>query len=70
MSKSEIAELRERIANEYMAAKQGLSGVAITARHAFITKRMENMELCRQRLNALVGEEESIKLVAETLEKC
>ncbi|MBA2678742.1 MAG: hypothetical protein H0U76_10170 [Ktedonobacteraceae bacterium] len=41
MSVSEVAQLRERIANEYRAAKWGLSGLAYgTAQHQFITARM------------------------------
>ncbi len=45
--KSEVARLREQLATEYQAAKQGLSGLASgTAQHRFITHRMERMSLC------------------------
>ena len=42
MALSELAELRQRIAKENMAAQLGLSGLASgVARHAFIEARME-----------------------------
>jgi hypothetical protein len=69
---SEVAQLRQRIAEEYQAAKWGLSGLACgTAQHIFITARMENMSRCHEQLSILVGsEQEATRLVAETLEQC
>ncbi len=68
MAVSEVARLRERIANEYMAAKWGLSGLAYgTAKHEFITARMERMEEHRQELAEVVGQEQATVLLAETL---
>jgi hypothetical protein len=69
---SEVAKIRQRIAEEYQAAKWGLSGLAYgTAQHQFITARMENIGLYHEQLRALVGsEQEAIRLVAETLEQC
>ena len=67
MAESEVARLRRQIAAEYQAATRGLTGLAITAQHAFITARMENLERCRQQLNVLVGEGESTRLFTETL---
>jgi hypothetical protein len=67
---SEVAQLRERIQLEYEAAQQGLSGMAQgTARHAFITQRLENMALHHQVLQQLVGEYEAIKIFVEVLEE-
>ena len=44
MGVSEVAELRKRIAAEYMSAQWGLTGLAYgTAQHRFITHSMENM---------------------------
>lgn len=44
MSKSEIAQLREQIAAEYKTARLGLEGLRYgTARHDFITARIERM---------------------------
>jgi hypothetical protein len=71
MAESEVARLTKQIADEYQAAQNALTGLALgTARHAFITARMEHIEGCRQKINRLVGEQEGIRLVAETLEKC
>jgi hypothetical protein len=68
MVESEIARIRETIAKEYMAAKWGLTGFAQgTAKHAFISARMERIEEGRKALEAHVGNE-AIALVAETIE--
>jgi hypothetical protein len=66
---SEIARLRQRIAEEYEAAMRGLSGLAYgTAAHEFITKRMEQMGACHETLKQLVGEQEAARMLAQTLE--
>jgi hypothetical protein len=66
---SEIARLRQRIAEEYEAAMRGLSGLAYgTATHEFITKRMEQMGVCHETLKQLVGEQEAARMLAEALE--
>ncbi|HET9918850.1 MAG TPA: hypothetical protein VFQ30_03330 [Ktedonobacteraceae bacterium] len=67
--KSEIARLRERIELEYQAAQRGLTGYACVSQHEFITARMENMSQCHEELKALVGPQEAIRMLAETLEK-
>ena len=68
--KSEIARLRQQIALEYEAATRGLHGLAQgTAQHAFITRRMENMATYHASLQQLIGPEEAIKLLVETLEQ-
>ena len=67
MPESELARLRRRIAEEYQAATRALTDLAVTAPHAFITARMENLERCRQRLHVLVGEQESTRLFHETI---
>jgi hypothetical protein len=68
MSESEIAQIRETIAKEYMAAKWGLTGFAQgTTKHAFISARMERIAEGRKALEAHVGDG-AMALVAETLE--
>jgi hypothetical protein len=53
---SEVARLRQQIADEYEAAQRGYNGPAIgTARHDFITKRMEAIGDHAQTLALLVG---------------
>ncbi len=58
-----MARLRQRIALEYEAAMRGLTGLAITAPHEFITARMERIAECHEELQAL------IQVVAEALEQ-
>jgi hypothetical protein len=68
MAQSEIAQIRETIAREYMAAKWGLTGFAQgTAKHEFISARMGRIEEGRKALEAHVGDK-AIVLVVETLE--
>jgi len=68
MSGSEVARLRQRIQEEYVAAQRALHAPAMVAKHEFITRRMENMQQAHAQLQILVGPDEAIKLVAETLE--
>ena len=66
--KSEVTCLLVQIKQQYEAAQMGLSGLAQgTARHAFISARMESMRRLHKELQHLVGPEQAIQLVAETL---
>ena len=65
---SDVARFREQYELEYQAAKQGLEGLAMVASHQFITKRMENMQQAHATLQTIVGTEEAIRLVVQTLE--
>jgi hypothetical protein len=69
MAESEVARLMQQIAVEYSSAQAGMSGLAIgTSQHAFITKRMENMQQYQEKLITLVGnEQEATKLVVQAL---
>ncbi len=68
MTVSDVAQIKEQIAAEYLAAQWGLSGLAYgTAQHAFITARMENMERNRETLLDIVGDEQTTLLFVETL---
>ena len=68
--KSEVARLKEQIRREYDAAQQALSGLAVgTAQHSFITARMENVHRAHEQLAALVGPEEAIAIIAQTVWK-
>jgi hypothetical protein len=67
--KSEVARLKQQIAIEYLAAKQGFSGLAAgTAQHQFITSRMERMCTCHDKLKKLIGEQEATKLLVDAIE--
>jgi hypothetical protein len=68
-SKSEVARIREQIEQEYRAAERLRSGFAITARHAFITVRMDNIGRCREQLVPLVGEDEATRMMCESCAK-
>ena len=66
---SEVVRIRQKIILEYEAAQCSLSGLVYgTAQHIFITARMENISQYHQELATVVGSEQAIKLVAETLE--
>lgn len=68
MAESEIAQLMQKIEAEYQAAQSGLNGLAITAQHAYITARMENICHYQRQLIPLVGsEQEATRLVNEAL---
>ncbi|HET8840239.1 MAG TPA: hypothetical protein VFN35_02175 [Ktedonobacteraceae bacterium] len=56
-SRSEIACLRQQIETQLIAMKRGLSGFSSgTARHAFISARMERIGVCQEHLTSQLGE--------------
>lgn len=67
-SNSEVAKLREDIRLNYEAAQRAIHDPAMVASHAFITARMEHMQLAHTSLIGLVGAHEAIKIVAQTIE--
>ena len=67
-NKSEVARLRQQIADEYEAAQLGLTGPAIVSRHDFIAARMEGIAQCHAALVKEVGEEEAMVLICEVNE--
>ena len=69
-NQSEVARLLEQIRLSYESAQLALRGPAIVAKHEFITKRMENMEEASAARADIVGSDEAMKLVTETLENC
>lgn len=66
---SEVAQLLQRISEEYEAAERAMTGYAATAKHEFITSRMEQIGICHQQLQGLVGELQATQMVADTLEQ-
>ena len=52
-NKSQIAQIRQRIEEEYMAAQQALYAPAMVAKHDFITARMENMQHAHAELQTI-----------------
>jgi len=65
---SEVTQLLRQIEQEYQASKRGLEGLASgTARHDFIQKRAETIGQCHEHLSELIGPEEAIALIANTI---
>ena len=64
---SEVARILAQIEDEYRSAQSGLTGLAETAKHAFITARMEQIHHLQTHLQTMVGED-AIRLVVEQLE--
>ena len=66
---SEIAHLREQIAREHEAACWASAGLTVgTAKHWFITRRMEHIGAHQQRLSDLIGEQQSMAVVVQVME--
>jgi hypothetical protein len=66
---SEVARLRQQINDEYTAAYCGLYGLTEgSARHEFINKRMQNIQVAYERIAGLVGTDEAIELVVNMIE--
>jgi len=68
MTQSDVARLLKQIEQEYQASKQGLEGFASgTARHDFIQQRAENIGQYHEHLSDLIGPEQAIALIANTI---
>jgi hypothetical protein len=68
MYMSEVAYIKQKIRAEYEAAQRGLSGLSSgTARHDFIQAKTENIGKYHEELAALIGPEEAIALIANTI---
>jgi hypothetical protein len=66
--KSELAQILQRIDQEYQAAQYGLEGLASgTSRHDFINKKLENIGKDHCRLIEMVGPDEAIALVVHAI---
>ncbi len=67
-NKSEVARLLQHIDETYQAAKNGLTGLASgTAKHEFITTKMERLGDLHENLVTLVGPDRAISILAETI---
>jgi hypothetical protein len=70
MCPSEIAQLRQRIAEEYEAMQRGLMGLAWgTAKHDFIQARMQRVDQYHNQLAQQVGEQEATLTICELYEQ-
>lgn len=65
-NQSEVARLRQRIADECQASWQALHGLSSgSAKHEFIRARFRHMEECHGSLRELVGEEQATDALCE-----
>ncbi|MGH2478308.1 MAG: hypothetical protein ACRDHW_01430 [Ktedonobacteraceae bacterium] len=53
---SEMRQLLQRIEDEHLACRRGLTGLASVARHDFIQAKQERIDQCHSRLLELVGD--------------
>jgi len=68
MAQSDVAQILKQIEQEYQASKRGLEGLASgSARHDFISKKTENIGKHHDHLTELVGPEQAIALIANTI---
>lgn len=66
MQQSEVAQLRQKIVEEYEAMKQGLTGLALgTAKHSFIDARMKRVDVYCDHLAQYMGEQEATQTICE-----
>jgi F0F1-type ATP synthase gamma subunit len=63
--KSEVARIKEQIALEYQAANHIFINFTPTAKHAFITKRTENIARYFEELKQIVPTEEAFEVVLQ-----
>lgn len=69
-SASGVARLIRQITLEMQAARNGMYGLSSGgARHLFITKKLERMGELHVQLQEMVGEEQAIEILAQTLEE-
>ena len=64
-NKSEIARLREQIALEYQASQRVFTDVTATGRHAFITRRQENIAQHFEDLQQYMSPEAAMQLIIQ-----
>jgi hypothetical protein len=57
MAKSEVKRLLEEITLHYEAATRALTSPSIMAPHEFIQKRMEEIEIIRNKITGILGDE-------------
>jgi hypothetical protein len=69
-NESDVARLIQRIDSENQAARWALTAPSLgTARHRFITRRMERIGIAHQELMQIVGEDKAAQLLVDTLNK-
>jgi hypothetical protein len=65
MAESDVSRIRRQIALEYEAAHHIFTDFTPTARHAYITKRQQNIEGFYQELKKIVTPEEAMAIIVQ-----
>ena len=60
-NKSEVARIKQQIANEYQAASRVFTDFTATARHAYLTARQENLGACLEELTQHMSPEDAMR---------
>jgi hypothetical protein len=69
VSGSEVTRLLKEIELTYQAAENGLAGLAAgTARHEFITAKMESLDRYRESLAQFVGAGQAMEMLVQVIE--
>ena len=69
-NESDVARLIQRIDSENQAARWALTAPSLgTARHRFISRRMEQIGLAHRELMQIVGEDTAAQLLVERLNR-
>lgn len=67
-NQSEVARLRWQMNAENIAAERAMKSTAYgTAKHAFITARMERMGVLHAQLKSIVSDEEAAEILVQTM---
>ena len=66
MAQSEVAQLRQKIIEEYEAMKRGLSGLASgSAQHAFINARLRRVDDYYNQLAQHIGQQDATQAICD-----
>ena len=66
---SEVTRIRKQIEDEYIAASNGLNGLAGIARHTFISRRYRRIDELHTELADHVGQDAATKIVYDISER-
>lgn len=67
---SEVKRLLEQIEQAYIAAQRALTSPSIMAPHEFITKRMEEIEIKRDELSKVIGDDfKATEMIVKRIEQ-
>jgi len=68
-SSSEVARIRQQIADEYRAASRVFCDFAEVSKHEYITARQENLSRCFENLTHHMTPDEAMKVFIQACER-